>query len=421
MKKLLTILVAVALLISPVFAQGAAEKNDTVTLTFVEVMTSPERTLVLEEAIAAFEAENPNIKIDLVSPPYEQAETKLASMLQAGQDVDICEIRDNSVATLINAGLLADIGSQVDSWGAKDQLVEAALLAGASMGDTTYFIPQYLYIKGLMVRTDILKEKGIALPKTLDEFYAACAAVADPAKGQYSLAIRGKGTPCKTTDIMMLPEVANINEDNLYFTKDGTFYLNTEGGKKAMNDYLNLFKNSSPSDAVNWGYAEQINGFISGTTPFLFQDPDAVGSVKDALDESQYTVIPVPTGASGKRYLDYGFAGLAVAENSKHKEEAFKFIQYMVSAEVNARICEFYGALPVNKGAYEISDMFSMGIYKAWSDAISGEDTVFVKFPLSDPRFTEYGTVHMNAMQNMLLGKASVDDTIKILSDFWTK
>ena len=95
MKKLLTILVAVALLISPVFAQGASEKDDTVTLTFVEVMTSPERTLVLNDAIAAFEAENPNIKIDLVSPPYEEAETKLASMLRAGKDVDICEIRDS--------------------------------------------------------------------------------------------------------------------------------------------------------------------------------------------------------------------------------------------------------------------------------------------------------------------------------------
>lgn len=421
MKKFIAVLMITALIATSLFAQGASEKNDKVTLTFVEVMTSPERTLVLEEAIAAFEAENPNIDIELVSPPYEQAETKLASMLQAGQDVDICEIRDNSVATLINAGLLKDIGSEVDAWGAKDQLVEAALLAGASMGDTTYFIPQYLYIKGLMVRTDILAEKGIALPKTLDEFYAACAQVADPAKGQYSLAIRGKGTPCKTTDIMMLPEVADINEENLYFTKDGEFYLNTEGGKKAMYDYLELFQKSSPSDAVNWGYAEQINGFISGTTPFLFQDPDAVGSVKDALDESQYTVIPVPVGASGKRYLDYGFAGLAVAANSKHPEEAFKFIQYMVSAEINARICEFYGALPVNKGAYDISEMFSMGIYKAWSDAIGGEDTVYVKFPLADPRFTEYGTVHMNAIQNMLLGKTSVEDTIKILSDFWTK
>lgn len=419
MKKIAIIALVAMVLATPLFAQAATEQNEKVHLTFVEVMTSPERTLVLQEAIKNFEAANPNVEVELVSPPYEQAETKLASMLAAGQDVDVCEIRDNSVATLINGNLLLNLDDYVAQWNTKDQLVDAALLAGASIGDATYFLPQYLYVKALMVRTDILEKYGIEYPKTTDEFYAACAKLASQGNGQYAFALRGKGSPCKTTDIMMLPEVADINEDNLYLTKDGQFYLATEGGRKAMQDYLDLFKNCCPSDAVNWGYAEQINGFISGTTPFLIQDPDAVGSVKDALDESQYTAIPIPVGASGKRYLDYGFAGLAVAANSKHPQEAFELVKYLISAEVNARICEFYGALPVNKDAYAMSNMFSMGIYKEWADEMADENTIFVKFPLEDPRFTEYQTVHMTAVQNMLLGNATVDETIKILKDFW--
>ena len=66
-----------------------------------------------------------------------------------------------------------------------------------------------------------------------------------------------------------------------------------------------------------------------------------------------------------------------------------------------------------------MSDMFSMGIYKEWADEMADENTIFVKFPLEDPRFTEYQTVHMTAVQNMLLGNATVDETIKILKDFW--
>ena len=54
MKKFIAVLMITALIATSLFAQGASEKNDKVTLTFVEVMTSPERTLVLEEAIAAF-------------------------------------------------------------------------------------------------------------------------------------------------------------------------------------------------------------------------------------------------------------------------------------------------------------------------------------------------------------------------------
>ncbi|MDO5023097.1 MAG: sugar ABC transporter substrate-binding protein [Eubacteriales bacterium] len=417
MKKLLSLFMALLL----VLALAPAIGEEKVTLTFVEVMTSPERTLVLEQAIAEFEKQNPNIKVELVSPPYESAETKAASMLAAGQDVDIVEIRDNSVAAWINNDFLYKLDDLVAAWGGKDELVDAALLAGASMGDATYFLPQYLYVKGMMVRTDVLKKLGVEkMPETTEEFLEVCRQITDPAKGQYAFALRGIGSPCKTSDVMMVTEVADISTENLYLTKDGKFFMTTEGGRKAVDNYLKLFKECCPPDSVNWGYNDQINGFVSGTTPFLVQDPDAVGSVSKSLTPEQYTAIPMPVGDSGVRYLDYGYAGLAVAANSAHPEEAFKFISYMISAEVNAKICEFYGALPVNKGAYDKSEMFKLPVYKAWADEMADEKTVFTKFPLEDPRFAEYSsTIHLAAYQSFLLGQSTAEEFIKTCTDFW--
>ncbi|MBQ3371865.1 MAG: sugar ABC transporter substrate-binding protein [Oscillospiraceae bacterium] len=418
MKKLLALCLAMLLTLSLFVGAYADEK---VTLTFAETMTSPERTLVLEDAIKAYEADHPNVTIELVSPPYESAETKVASMLAAGQEVDIVEIRDNSVGAWINNGFLYKLDDLVADWDGKDQLVDAALLAGASMGDATFFIPQYLYVKALMVRTDILDKLGVTeMPTTTDEFLAVCKQITDPSKGQYAFALRGIGSPCKTTDIMFATEVPNLRLDNFYLTEDGTFYMDTDGGRKALANYLDLFQNCCPPDSVNWGYNDQINGFVSGTTPFLVQDPDAVGSVSGSLSPDQYTAIPMPLGDSGTRYLDYGFAGLAVAANSEHPAEAFDFVKYMISAEVNASICEFYGALPVNKGAYEASAMFELPVYKAWADEMADEHTVFTKFPLEDPRFTEYAsTVHLAAIQSYLLGQSTAEDMIKTCKDFW--
>ena len=418
MKKLLALCLAMLLTLSLFVGAYADEK---VTLTFAETMTSPERTLVLEDAIKAYEADHPNVTIELVSPPYESAETKVASMLAAGQEVDIVEIRDNSVGAWINNGFLYKLDDLVADWDGKDQLVDAALLAGASMGDATFFIPQYLYVKALMVRTDILDKLGVTeMPTTTDEFLAVCKQITDPSKGQYAFALRGIGSPCKTTDIMFATEVPNPRLDNFYLTEDGTFYMDTDGGRKALANYLDLFQNCCPPDSVNWGYNDQINGFVSGTTPFLVQDPDAVGSVSGSLSPDQYTAIPMPLGDSGTRYLDYGFAGLAVAANSEHPAEAFDFVKYMISAEVNASICEFYGALPVNKGAYEASAMFELPVYKAWADEMADEHTVYTKFPLEDPRFTEYAsTVHLAAIQSYLLGQSTAEDMIKTCKDFW--
>lgn len=418
MRKKLVLGLSAALALGMAVSASAEEQ---VTLTFAETMTSPERTLVLEETIAAYEAEHPNVTIELVSPPYESAETKVASMLAAGQEVDIVEIRDNTVGAWINNDFLYNLDEMVEAWSGKDELVDAALLAGSSIGDATYFIPQYLYVKALMVRTDILAENGITeMPTTTDEFLAVCKQITDPEKGQYAFALRGTGSPCKTTDIMMATEVPDLSTDNLYQTADGTFFLDTEGGRKALQDYYELYTECCPQDAVNWGYNEQINGFVSGTTPFLVQDPDAVGSVSGSLQPDQYTAIPMPVGASGKRYLDYGYAGLAVAANSEHPQEAFDFISYMISAEVNATICEFYGALPVNQGAYETSEMFKLPVYEAWAAEMSDPATVFTKFPLEDPRFAEYSsTVHLAAIQSFLLGQSTAEDMIKTCTDYW--
>ena len=418
MKKIIALGLVMGLAIGCMTTVSAEEQ---ITLTFAETMTSPERTLVLEETIAAFEEEHPNITVELVSPPYESAETKVASMLAAGQEVDIVEIRDNSVGAWINNDFLYALDDMVAEWDGKDELVDAALLAGSSIGDATYFVPQYLYVKALMVRIDILEELGVTeMPKTTDEFLAVCKQITDPSTGQYAFALRGTGSPCKTTDIMMIPEVPGISTENLYLTEDGEFYMDTDGGRKALQDYYELYTECCPEDAVNWGYNEQINGFISGTTPFLIQDPDAVGSVSGSLSPDQYTAIPIPVGASGKRYLDYGYAGLAVAANSEHPEEAFEFIKYMISAEVNATICEFYGALPVNQGAYEASEMFELPVYAAWADEMADPDTIFTKFPLEDPRFAEYSsTVHLAAIQSFLLGQSDAEEMIATCKEYW--
>ena len=417
MKKSLVVSLALAMALGGAVTAHA----DDVTLTFAETMTSPERTLVLEETIAKYEEEHPGVTIELVSPPYESAETKVASMLAAGQEVDIVEIRDNTVGAWINNDWLYGLDDLVADWDGKDELIDAALLAGSSMGDATFFLPQYLYVKALMVRTDILEEAGITeMPTTTDEFYEVCKKITDKDKGQYAFALRGTGSPCKTSDIMWATEVPGLSTDNLYLTEDGKFFMDTDGARKAMEDYYTLFTECCPEDAVNWGYNEQINGFVSGTTPFLVQDPDAVGSVKDSLDPDQYTAIPMPVGASGKRYLDYGFAGLAVAANSEHPAEAFDFIKYMISAEVNATICEFYGALPVNQGAYDISEMFQLPVYKAWAEEMDDEATVFTRFPLDDPRFAEYSsTVHLAAYQSFLLGQSTAEDMIKTCTEYW--
>lgn len=61
----------------------SGEAGGDVTLQMVESLTNPARTELIRGLLDEFEAANPGVKVDLVSPPTEQADQKIQQMLQA--------------------------------------------------------------------------------------------------------------------------------------------------------------------------------------------------------------------------------------------------------------------------------------------------------------------------------------------------
>ena len=58
--------------------------DDQVTITMVESLTSPERTAILREIADNYQADHPDVTIEIVSPPLENADTKITQMLMNG-------------------------------------------------------------------------------------------------------------------------------------------------------------------------------------------------------------------------------------------------------------------------------------------------------------------------------------------------
>ncbi len=420
-KKIIILTMVIGLLITPIFAQGSKEaKQDKITLTFVETMTSPSRTAEIQKLIDIYQEQNPNIEINLISPPYEQADNKLTMMLNSGQALDIIEVRDHTVKQYVNNNKLVDLTKYMDKWDKADDLLPLTLAAAKTVDNTPYLIPQFFFVKGLFVRTDILKKYNVEIPTTIEELYAAAKTITDKAPGQFGFGFRGKGSPFKISDILMLSDLDNIDVNNIYKTTDGKFSYDTKEGKEALEAYVKMFKDSVPADGVNWGFNEQVNAFIAGTTPFLVQDPDTISMVAGALDADQYTVVPMPVGKSGKCYLDYGFAGLGIPTNSENKDAAWDFLKYMVDSKTNAAFCKAYGPLPVNTSTFEEDDYFSQGAYKSWQLEMSTpEKYVFVKYPLGSEKYPGWSQVEEQSMQSLLLDNITVDELIKQWTEYW--
>ena len=419
MKKLFIVLLIVLAVTG--FAFAAGRQSGRIELNFLEVMTSPARTEVFNQIIAEYERLNPNVKINMISPPYEQADNRLSMSLAAGEPLDIIEVRDLTASQFVTNNWLTDLTSYVQRWSEWNNFLSTGKDLAAAAGGRPYMIPQFFYVPALFIRTDVLARLGITTyPETLAELFALCARITNPAQNQYGYTIRGRGNPFRQADLLMLSNVRDVDTTSFYKLKNGTNVFDSPDFLAAFTAYVNLFKNAVPSDGVNWGFNEQITSFASGITPFLMQDPDAVPEIDNLLRRDQYTVIPMPVGSSGVFYYEPGFASLGIASYSTQKDAAWDFITFMSAPERNAMICKTYGALPVHTSTFNNDSYFSTGVYRAWNTILNQpQKYVTVRYPYTSEKYPGWAQVHEQYLQSSFMNRTTPEAAVRAYSDYW--
>ncbi|WP_219835134.1 sugar ABC transporter substrate-binding protein [Paenibacillus sp. R14(2021)] len=398
---------------------NGGSKDEPVTLRMIESLTSPKRTQLLQASIDKFQTANPNIKVELISPPFDQADNKIRTMLGANEDLDVVEVRDLTVAELVNNGFIEPLDTYAASW-SDFSTVSAISKSLGSTGGKLYFVPNGLYERQLFYRADWFKEKGLNPPTTWEELYDTAKKLTDPAKNRYGFSFRGGAGSNGTTDAMVLAYNGdNVDLNDSMFTKDGKSIFSTPEAKSAIELYLKLYKDASPKDSISWGFQEQVQAFTSGVTGMLLQDPDVIQSLSEKMEAGTWATAPLQAGPSGKALLAAGGAGWGITANSKHKDEAWKLISFLSSPAENTEFSKAYGLIPIHTSAAE-DDFFKTGPYKTLLDMTNAPDK-FLNFkpPFDYPGTGQWGQVEMESGQALILGKANIDDTLASWSKYW--
>ncbi|MDY0092148.1 MAG: sugar ABC transporter substrate-binding protein [Candidatus Vecturithrix sp.] len=404
------------------FAIAGISAEAKVKLTMVETITSPERTALIQGFLNEFTQAHPDIEIELISPPYEGSDQKLNLMLNTNQPIDVYEVRDFFIKGYVNNKKLLDLSEFTKDWPEYENLLPLTQKVMHIVDDTPYFIPYGYFIKGLFYRKDILEEKGIAVPATMAELIEASKKLTDPEKGTYGFAFRGGSSEVKFTDVFAMSYLDNIDPEIGYMTTDGQAYFDLPQAIQGLKDWITLYQEGSPKDSLNWGWNEQVSGFVSGMTPLLWQDPDTVAICLQRLGgDEKFSVAPMPVGPSGKVYLDYGNAGWGIASYSEHKKEAWELIKFLSSKEVNVAFSKHNGTLPISKAAMD-DPYFSSGVYAGWKEMFENPDKyVFILLPFDKEEYASFTQEHRTDFQNVLLGKMSPEDAAKKWADVWRK
>lgn len=393
-----------------------------VTLKMIESLSSPARTELLNELIDKFEEANPNIKVELISPPFNGADQKITQMLMAKETLDVVEVREFNAKQFAMNGFIEDLGPYTEKWKNYDSLNEIAKRRANWVENTPYYIPNGLYQRVLFYRTDWFKEAGLEVPKTWDEFYEAAKTLTDPAKNRYGYSFRGGPTGWDYALITMWAyNGKEVDPNNAFFLENGKTLFSSAESLEALNFYKKVYKEVSPPDSISWGFPEMVQGFVSGNTAMLIQDPEVIDAAKEKLQEGTWATAPLPIGPSGVAQQVVSGPGWGMTAYSKHKEEAWKLIEFLSDPEQSNYYTKKSSVIPVHQSAFD-DEFYKTGYFKPFGD-MNAQPEVFIDVtrPIDFKGWGAWQQAADQDLQSFLSGQTSAKDLLKKWDDYWTK
>jgi len=152
---------------------GGSSDSGTLTISSYDLGGAPDP---LDKAIAGFEKENPDVKVEVKRTAFTQYAQALRQQLSTNQAPDLARTalgygEASSATVLAEKGLLADFGDA--SW-----IGEIPDQSKSSTSDEsgTFAFPVDSSAIGIFYLPGVLKEAGVELPKTFADVLAACEA-----------------------------------------------------------------------------------------------------------------------------------------------------------------------------------------------------------------------------------------------------
>ena len=291
-----------------------------------------------EPIIAAFNEQNPNIKITVTPINYQDGDQKLTSAITAGTGPDIIfEGPERIVGNYAREGLMVDLS---DLWETGGSDIAEGISSVSQLDGTYYMYPLSVAAHCMAINYDVFEAAGAlqyideeTRTWTTDNFVKAMEAVRDAAAaGTVNVATPGiiycgaQGGDQGTRAL-----VNNLYSD-YYVNEDGTSYLaNSENNVKALKLLQDMVNNGSMSANASFAAADELQAFANQTCAVSFCWN--YSNYSQYAAQAQFTPFAMAFPSDdGKPELEmagpYGF-GVFNNKDEAKIEAAKKFVQFV--------------------------------------------------------------------------------------------
>jgi multiple sugar transport system substrate-binding protein len=324
--------------------EESEESAEPVTITFWHAYNADVEAKFLDETlIPAFEAENPDVKVQSVLVPYDQFRRKLLIALSGGTAPDLARVDILWVPELADQGALANMD---ELWRDFDQFLPGPLSTNLYNG-SYYGLPLDTNTRVMVYNVDMFEEAGIAEPPaTMDDLLAACEKIKELGEDTYCFA--DGGTYAWAVNPWIWSFGGSVTDPDIT-TTDGYF-----NGPETVAAYQFL------KDAVDEGYlhpgilgggVDSWGGFGQDQIAMILEGPWFPAMFEGQFPDKEYGMALLPAGDGGSVSV-VGGEDIVLFQQSQNKDAAVRFMEYLLSEDVQLQLATT-GQMPVLKSAVD--------------------------------------------------------------------
>lgn len=320
-------------------------------LVFLRAGTEEAKKNYWTKVIEAFEAENPDIDIEYQECPYgNDFETKLNTGFASGTAPDVINFTMASMGTRVPLGQYASLDEYVEKWEGKDDFLENALKLG-TINDSLYGLAVFADPRVLIYNKEMFEEAGLDPenpPTNWDELLEAQEKLIK--KDGDTVVQTGMGIPTSGSNMHQWFSIfmEQNGVKNLVDEDDNTVLINTPEAIEAA-EFMQELKEMG---VIQWDSTNSDqNPFSTGLAAMTFgSDQDFQTWNSGALNGKIAMASPME---NTKQATFCGMSFLFMSGETKHREEVWRFMEYVSTAENMWERYEELGSAPLRESLKE--------------------------------------------------------------------
>ncbi len=334
-----------------------------------------------------FEAANPGVKINVTAMPFDAAHDKFTAAIAANKTPDVAQVGTTW------RGEFAGLGALDPTPGSIDQSVFFEGANGTNkVGGTSFGVPWYVETRLIYYRTDLAQKAGITqFPTDWEGFKAMAKAMQTKAGAKWGIGLQGGGQGSWQS---IMPFAWSAGAD---VTKDGgkAYNFDTPEMLKGVKYYQSFFTDGISDKAAPAQPTTEAD-FVSGKVPMFISGPwmmAAVEKVGGPAFKDKYNVAQIPADKISSSFV--GGSNLVVFKNTKTRDTAWKFVQWLLDPKTQVKWFQQTADLPSVKSAWQdpaltadkklavfgkqLETAKAPPSFATWEQVISGFDTEMEK------------------------------------------